>query len=68
MMRVPSARWIQRFASLVEQGLGQVPEAVLDQGWQRLAHRLAFEAHAASPILPHSRRTWAKLATQRGQH
>jgi hypothetical protein len=53
---------------LVEQGLGHVPEAVLDQGWQRLAHRLALEAHAKSPILLHPRRSWAKLATSRGQH
>jgi len=41
---------IEDVASLAEHSLGQVTEAELNQGWQRLASRLADEQILESPI------------------
>jgi hypothetical protein len=68
MMTPLPAGTLRRFGSLIERGLGQVPQEALVQGWQRLSRRLAPEERATSRILLSSRRTWAKPATIWGPH
>jgi TolA-binding protein len=53
---------IEDVASLAEHSLGQVTEAELNQGWQRLASRLADEQILESPISLRPRFSWGKWA------
>jgi TolA-binding protein len=58
--RIPTI--IEDVASLAEHSLGQVTEAELNQGWQRLASRLADEQILESPISLRPRFSWGKWA------
>jgi TolA-binding protein len=53
---------IEDVASLAEHSLGQVTEAELNHGWQRLASRLADEQILESPISLRPRFSWGKWA------
>jgi TolA-binding protein len=53
---------IEDVASLAEHSLGQVTEAELNQGWQRLASRLADEQILESPISLRPRFSWGRWA------
>jgi TolA-binding protein len=53
---------IEDVVALAEQALGQVTEAELNQGWQRLASRLAQEQDLQPPISLRPRFPWGKWA------
>jgi TolA-binding protein len=53
---------IEDIVCLAEQGLGQVTEAELNQGWQRLATRLEQEQELAQPVSLRPRFPWGKWA------
>ena len=62
MMDAADARIIEYVASVAQQGLGQVTEAELDQGWQRLASRLARGEHREPLISLRRRFPWGRWA------
>ena len=49
-------------AAVAKHGLGQMTEAELNQGWQRLARRLAQEQHLEPTICLRPRFAWGKWA------
>jgi TolA-binding protein len=53
---------VEEVASLARQGLGQVTEAELDQGWQRLSNRLEQGQHLEPPISLRPQFHWGKWA------
>ena len=62
MMDAADARIIEYVASAARQGLGQVTEAELDEGWQRLASRLAREEDREPLISLRRRFPWGRWA------
>jgi TolA-binding protein len=62
MMNARRPVTVEEFAALAGQGLGQVTEAELDRGWQRLASRLAQGHHLEPPISLRPRFAWGKWA------
>ena len=61
-MDAADARIIEYVASVAQQGLGQVTEAELDQGWQRLASRRARGEHREPLISLRRRFPWGRWA------
>jgi hypothetical protein len=55
MMNARDARIIERVSGVAQQGLGQMTAAELNQGWERLAIRLAQGHHREAPIPEHLR-------------
>ena len=53
---------VEDVASLARQGLGQVTEAELNHGWQRLANRLEQGQHLEPPISLRPQFAWGKWA------
>jgi ferric-dicitrate binding protein FerR (iron transport regulator) len=62
MMDAADARMIEYVASAARQGLGQVTEAELNEGWQRLASRLAREEDREPLIFLRRRFPWGRWA------
>jgi hypothetical protein len=62
MTNAREARIIEYVAAVAKQGLGQVTEAKLDQGWQRLASRLAQGQHLEPAISLRPRFPWGRWA------
>jgi TolA-binding protein len=62
MTNVRDAGIIEQVAAVAQQGLGQMTEAELEQGWQRLASRLAQGHHLEPPISLRPRLPWGKWA------
>ena len=62
MKNVVNPRIVEDVAALARQGLGQVTEAELDQGWQRLANRLEQGQHLEPPISLRPQFAWSKWA------
>jgi TolA-binding protein len=62
MKNVVNHRIVEDVASLARQGLGQVTEAELNQGWQRLANRLEQGQHLEPPISLRPQFHWGKWA------
>jgi hypothetical protein len=62
MTNARDARIIEQVASLAQQSLGQITEAELDQGWLRLASRLAQGQHLDPPISLRPRYPWVGWA------
>ena len=62
MKNVVNHSIVEEVASLARQGLGQVTEAELDQGWQRLANRLEQGQHLEPPISLRPQFHWGKWA------
>jgi TolA-binding protein len=62
MTNARDATIIEHVASVARQGLGQMTEAELDQGWQRLASRLAQGQHLEPPISLRPPFPWGKWA------
>jgi ferric-dicitrate binding protein FerR (iron transport regulator) len=60
MMDAADARIIEYVASVAQQGLGQVTEAELEQGWQRLESRLARERYLEPAIPLRARFPWLR--------
>jgi len=53
---------VEEIASLARQGLGQVSESELNQGWERLANRLEQGQHLEPPISLRPQFSWGKWA------
>lgn len=62
MMNARDAEIIEQVASVAKQGLGQMTEAELNQGWQRLAIRLAQGHHLEPPMSLRPRFPWGRWA------
>ena len=62
MMDAADARIIEYVASAARQGLGQVTEAELNEGWQRLASRLARKEDREPLISLRRRFPWGRWA------
>ena len=62
MKNVVNPKIVEDVAALARQGLGQVTEAELDQGWQRLANRLEQGQHLEPPISLRPQFAWGKWA------
>ena len=62
MMNARDDRIIEDVAYLTQHGLGQVTEADLNQGWERLANRLAQEQHLQPAVSLRPRFAWGKWA------
>jgi TolA-binding protein len=62
MKNVVNPKIVEDVAALARQGLGQVTEAELDQGWQRLANRLEQGQHLEPPISLRPQFAWSKWA------
>jgi TolA-binding protein len=62
MRNVVNQSIVEDVASLARQGLGQVTEAELNQGWQRLANRLEQGQHLEPPISLRPQFAWGKWA------
>jgi len=62
MTNTREARIIEYVASVARQGLGQVTETELEQGWQRLASRLAQGQHLEPAISLRPRFPWGRWA------
>ena len=62
MRNVVNHSIVEEVASLARQGLGQVTEAELDQGWQRLSNRLEQGQHLEPPISLRPQFHWGRWA------
>jgi len=60
MKNVVNTGIVEDVASLARQGLGQVTDAELNRGWERLANRLEQGQHMEAPISLRPRFPWGK--------